>query len=130
MLSSRSSASPAGMNKYGTAPAAERTLNGIRFDSKAEMKRYIELRMLERSGAIEALEMQTEFVLIEGFVHQVHGRLRPVRYRADFRYREVSTGRVIVEDVKGVRTDVYKIKKTLLLWRYPDIDFREVQVRA
>lgn len=116
------------MSKYHTAPAADRTIGGIRFDSKAEMDRYLFLRMLERAGKIRDLERQVEYVLIPAYKHPVHGTARAVRYFADFRYLEVSTGRRIVEDVKGAKTDVYRIKKTLLLWRYPDIDFVEVAV--
>jgi len=44
---------------------------------------------------------------------------------ADFQYFDVPTSKIIVEDVKGMKTEVYKIKKKLLLWRYPDINFIE-----
>jgi hypothetical protein len=114
------------MSKYGTAPAAQRTYNGIRFDSKAEMNRYLILRALERAGKIRDIELQPEFVLIPGFNHPHFGKMRAVRYRADFRYEEIISGRKIVEDVKGCVTDSYRIKRTLLLWRFPYIDFVEI----
>ena len=117
------------MSKYGTAPAAHRTYLGIRFDSKAEMNRYLELLALERVGKVRDIELQPEFVLIPGFTHAEAGKLRPLKYRADFRYQETAGNRIIVEDVKGCRTDVYRIKRTLLLWRYPDLHFVEVPAR-
>lgn len=116
------------MNKYRTAPKAARTMDGIVFDSKAEMVRYCSLRIMERAGLIADLELQPQFVLLEGFRHPEHGRMSAIRYRADFRYREAKTGKIIVEDVKGARTDVYRIKKILLLWRYPELNFVEVKV--
>jgi hypothetical protein len=115
------------VNKYGTAPAAARTIGGVRFDSKAEMTRYLQLRMLEVAGKIRDLELQVEYALTPSFTSPAHGKIRPIRYFADFRYLEVSTNRVIVEDVKGCLTDVYRIKRTLLLWKYPDINFVEIR---
>ena len=98
--------------RYRVADKSRRTVDGIVFDSMAEARRYSELRMLERVGSVTELELQPEFVLHAG-----------IKYRADFRYR--LNGKQIVEDVKGHKTAVYKIKKKLLLADY-DIDFREV----
>jgi hypothetical protein len=114
------------MNKYRTAPPALRTYNGILFDSKAEMNRYLDLLAMERAGIIRKLERQVEFVLVPGFKHQRFGTMRALSYRADFRYEEISSGRTIVEDVKGAITKVYRIKRMLLLSQYPGIDFVEV----
>lgn len=116
------------MNKYGTAPAAQRTYDNITFDSKAEMNRYIELRMMERAGKVMDIELQPEFVLVPGFKHPVFGTQRVLRYRADFRYLDLATKKVVVEDVKGAITKEYRIKRMLLLWRYPDINFVEISV--
>jgi hypothetical protein len=102
---------------------SERTFDGILFASKAEMKRYAELLMLERAGVIHDLERQPRFVLIEPFVHPLLGKCHGLTYVADFRYREGA--KQIIEDVKGHITEVYKIKRMLLLLRYPDINFRE-----
>jgi hypothetical protein len=115
------------LNKYGVSAPASRTFRGVTFDSRAEMNRYIELLAMERAGLIRDLELQPEYLLIPGFKHPVHGTFRAMRYRADFRYLETSTNRVLVEDVKGMLTDKYRIKKTLLLWKYPDINFVEVK---
>jgi hypothetical protein len=103
------------------APAAERTLDGILFDSKAEATRYAELKMLLRAGQIQKLELQPRFPLIPAQAEE-----RSLSYVADFAY-EVD-GHRIVEDVKGMRTDVYKLKRKLFRAMYPDIDFREVKV--
>jgi hypothetical protein len=104
------------------APKEERTLDGVTFASKAEMNRFAELRMLERAGLIEGLELQPRFVL-----QPKTDALRELAYIADFRYRSRETNRVVVEDVKGMRTEVYKLKRKLFLAKYPDIDFREVE---
>ena len=66
------------------------------FASQAEAKRYAALRLMQREGYIEALQLQPRFdVLING--------LKVCTYVADFRYRETSTGETITEDAKGSR---------------------------
>lgn len=62
---------------------------------------------------------QTAFVVVPKV-----GKEREVKYIADFTYRD-SEGNFIVEDAKGFRTDVYKIKKKLMLWRF-GIEIKEV----
>lgn len=115
------------MNKYHVAPAEARTAHGRTFDSKAEMRRYLELCMLERAGEIKDLEIQPEYVLLAPFTHRNGTKSRGIKYRADFRYLDLRTNRIIVEDVKGCRTETYMIKRTLLLWKYPDLNFVEVK---
>lgn len=102
------------------APKEERTLDGILFASKAEMNRYAELKMLERAGIIKNLELQPRFPLLAG-----NKKDRGTSYFADFAYEE--NGHRVVEDVKGHKTDVYKLKRKLFRDRYPEIDFREVK---
>ena len=84
---------------------------GITFDSKKEAKRYYELKLLERAGKISNLELQKPYVLID---KSTYGRA--IKYVADFVYTE--KGETIVEDVKGFRTDVYRLKKRMLAERY------------
>lgn len=85
--------------------AVKTVVDGVTFDSKREAARYAELRLLEKRGFIRQLELQPEFKF------QIDGK--PIfKYRADFRYFE-GEGRVI-EDVKGVRTAVYRIKKKII----------------
>lgn len=115
------------VNKYHVAPAAARTVDGIRFDSKAEMRRYQELLLLQRGGYIHQLELQPPFVLIEPFTDSHGHKHRGVKYIGDFAYKE--NGRTVVEDCKGVRTREFVIKAQLFAQRYPEVDFREVRPR-
>lgn len=98
-------------------------VDGIEFDSVKESKRYAELRLLERAGEIESLELQKEFILIPA--QKIDGKLveRAVKYRADFSYKE--NGQEVVEDTKGVRTRDYIIKRKLMLYVH-GIRIREV----
>lgn len=104
---------------------ADRTFEGITFASKAEMNRYAELRMAEKAGLIGGLDTQVPIMLQESFTHKIHGTQQAIKYICDFAYKQ--DGKWIYEDFKGFKTEIYKIKKKLLLNRYPDIDFREVK---
>jgi hypothetical protein len=109
-------------NKYG-AEATE--VNGIRFDSKAEAKRYMQLKAMEKGGEIRDLRIQVAFELIPAQV--VHGRKeRPVKYVADFVYLD-QEGNQVVEDTKSAptKTREYTIKRKLMAWRH-GIAIREV----
>lgn len=99
-------------------------IDGIIFDSKAESRRYQELKLMEQSGAIRNLKLQPEFELLPAF--EKNGKKhRAVKYRADFSY--IEGNRHIVEDVKGFVTDVYKLKKKLFEYRFPDLTIKEVK---
>lgn len=90
-------------------------MDGITFDSKREANRYLVLKGMEEDGAIEGLRRQVRYELVPAFdVDGTH--YRPVYYIADFVY--VEDGKEVVEDVKGVRTDVYKLKSKLFARRY------------
>lgn len=90
-------------------------VDGITFDSRREANRYKELKLLEQSGEISNIERQKRFELIPK-QKDANGRtVRACCYVADFVYTD-KEGRQIVEDVKGMRTDVYKIKKKLMLY--------------
>ena len=108
-------------SKYG----AEKTeVDGVLFDSRKEAKRYRELKLLQQAGEISKLRLQPEFELIPRYQKGGHTIRRTV-YRADFEYYD-QAGRRIVEDVKGFKTDVYRLKKKLLEYKYPDISLREL----
>lgn len=108
--------------KYNNRPVE---LDGHRFDSQAEAARWTELKMLQAAGEIMHIEVHPRFLLIDSFTH--NGRkVRAVYYEADFRYLDRHSGRVIVEDVKGVKTAVFQLKEKLLMSRYPYLDFRVV----
>jgi len=114
-------------NKYYVSAVHARTVDGIRFDSRAEMNRYLQLRMLERSGRIRDLERQVPYVLVPKYRRRNGSLCRGVTYRADFRYFDIVTDKEIVEDVKGAITEGYRIKRALLEWRYPELNFVEVR---
>jgi hypothetical protein len=95
--------------------AKKTTVDGITFDSRREAYRYLVLKGMEEDGAIENLRRQVRYELVPAF--DVDGRhYRPIYYVADFVYTE--DGREIVEDVKGMRTDVYRLKSKLFARRY------------
>lgn len=94
-------------NKYGAKRV--KAPDGQVFDSALEYHRYNLLRLLERGGAISDLKRQVSFELIP----KQEGE-RACSYVADFTYLE--DGKLVVEDCKGFKTDVYKIKKKLMLW--------------
>lgn len=95
--------------------ARKTTVDGITFDSRKEADRYLVLNGMEEDGLIEGLRRQVRYELVPAF--DVDGRhYRPVYYVADFVY--VKDGKEVVEDVKGMRTDVYRIKSKLFAKRY------------
>jgi len=106
-------------NKYNNKKP---TYDGIKFDSKKEAKYYLELKILKKAGEIKDFELQPEFVLLDPEDDRVTGR--GIRYRADFKIIN-NDGSEEVVDVKGFKTQIYKIKKKLLLAKFPDIDFKE-----
>jgi hypothetical protein len=111
------------------SPKEERTIDGRTFASKAEMNRYLELKMAERAGVIFDLRCQPKFLLIDPFYHPLIGQFKGLNYLADFGYFEKKNPKKeIIEDVKGHITEIYSLKRTLLVKRYPDIDFREIKV--
>ena len=98
------------------------TVDGIEFDSKKEAKRYQELLLMQRAGIITDLKRQVPYVLVPAF-NLNKKRYRAMTYIADFVYKE--NGKEVVEDAKGFRTEVYKIKKKLMAYLY-QIDIKEV----
>ena len=92
------------MSKYH---ARKTEVDGIVFDSKKEALRYRELLLLQRAGVIKGLRMQVPYTLIE---KSKYGR--EIKYVADFVYRE--NEEMVVEDTKGIKTPVYRLKKRLL----------------
>ena len=110
------------MNKYRNQKV---TVDGITFDSRKEATRYAELKLLERAGKITELQRQPGYTLIPKQVRNGKMIERPVIYKADFAYHDEETGTDVVEDVKGLRTKEYIIKRKLMLWEY-GIKIREV----
>jgi len=85
------------------------------YSSVKEARRAAELRLLERAGKIMGLREQVPYVLIPNQYKGDKLLERAVTYVADFVYEDMA-GDTVVEDVKGVRTDAYIIKRKLMLW--------------
>lgn len=98
-------------------------VNGIAFDSKKEAAYYEDLLWRQRTGAVKSIELQPKFVLQPGYKRDGK-KIRPIIYRADFKVTEAD-GHIYYVDTKGMKTPVYLLKKKMLLYKYPDIDFRE-----
>ncbi len=106
-------------NKYRNNPII---IDGIRFDSTKEGHRWCELQTLQKAGVISDLQRQVKYELQPAFYFQGR-KIRPIQYIADFVYWEGDNE--IVEDVKGVKTQEYKLKKKMMQYIY-DIDIKEV----
>jgi hypothetical protein len=103
------------MNKYRNIRT---TVDGVEFASKKEAKRYGDLRLLERAGEIADLELQPKFPIV------VNG-VKVAKYIADFVYLDCKTGERVVEDVKGMLTREYRLKKKLVKALH-GIDVKEI----
>jgi hypothetical protein len=103
-------------SKYGNEPVI---IDGVRFDSKREGERWRFLKLREEAGEISHLERQPKFYFIIKGEHVKYPSGRKAFYKADFSYFEGNHR--VVEDAKGVRTDVYKLKKALVETIYPAV---------
>lgn len=103
-------------NKYG---AKKVTIDGHRFDSKAEAARYVQLRAMKRTGEITNLELQPRYKFESG-----------ITYLADFAYHDqvnYSDPEPVIEDVKGMETATFRLKKKLMRHEY-GIDVQVVKM--
>ncbi len=92
-------------DKFTVCLSCEST-NIYYFASQAEFRRYRDLKLLARAGRISDLQVQPSYPI------EINGK-KVTTYRADFIYTD-SDGKAVVEDVKGVETDVFKLKKKLV----------------
>lgn len=93
-------------------------IDGIKFDSKAEGEYYLHLKQQVSERQILGFERQKRMLLQEGFsVEGVKGKIRPIFYVVDFIIAE-NDGTLTYVDVKGMETDVFKLKKKLFMKRY------------
>lgn len=98
------------MRKYRNTKTV---VDGITFDSKAEARRWGELRLLERAGQINGLERQVSIELAPSVKYEGEARAKPaLRIVVDFAYME--RGSRVLEDTKGMRTAVFQVKRHLL----------------
>jgi len=101
-------------NKYGNRKT---TVDGYEFASKAEALRYQELKLMVYAGEISLLRLQPRYVLQDAFMCEGK-RVLAIEYVADFEYFDNTTKTVIIEDVKGVETAVFRLKHKLFQKRY------------
>lgn len=102
-------------NKYNNKKVE---LDGHKFDSMKEARRYAELKLLEQAGEISDLKLQDPFVLQIGFTDKHGKRHQAIKYIADFTYTN-RAGEKIIEDVKSPATrknPVYRLKKKMMLF--------------
>ena len=93
-------------------------VDGVLFDSKKEADYYGDLKLQLKAGAIKGFCRQPEFILTAGF-----GNRKPVTYKADFIVFNLD-GTADVIDVKGVETEVFKIKKKLFADKFPELELK------
>ncbi len=91
------------MNKYRNEPTS---VDGIRFASKKEARRYGELKLLQKAHRIEGLKLQPRYPLTVNGLHVC-------TYVGDFEYLDMDTRRIVTEDSKGVKTKEFVIKAKL-----------------
>jgi hypothetical protein len=117
-------------SKYG---AIKTEVDGIVFASKAEARRYAELRLLEKAGEIRNLKLQPSFPI--EVIRRWNGEVVQAGvYIADFQYDDViathrggyEAWKTVIEDVKGMKTPVYRLKKKLVEAQY-GIEITEVR---
>lgn len=109
------------MGKYNNRKTI---IDNIKFDSNAEATRYQFLKILLKTGKIEDLELQPKFLLQPSF--KKNGKtIRAINYIADFKY--IQDKKIVIEDVKGMETKEFKIKKKLFEYKYPDLELRLIK---
>ena len=103
------------MSKYR---AIKTTVDNIVFASKKEAARYSELKMLERSGYLGSLTLQPRYPIY-------FGKVKICDYVADFTYR-TKDNKIVVEDVKGMKTPTYRLKYKMFHACYPELRITEL----
>lgn len=123
------------MGRYGSKYGNQKiTIDNITFDSTGEGLRYKELKLLEKTGQITDLQLQKKFIIVpeirepdtvgpRGGVKKGKLIQSAAYYIADFVYYD-KNGKLVVEDFKGFKTDLYKLKKKLMKYIY-NIDIKE-----
>lgn len=89
----------------------------ITFDSEKERDYYLILKDRERRGEIRYLTRQYEIEIQPSFIDKRGKKIRRITYKADFAYRDLKDGNTHIIDVKGYKTEIYKLKKKLLAYK-------------
>ena len=122
------------------------------FPSHAEARYYLDLVKMQKAGIVKEIELQPVFTLQPGYKICKHcwrkykptipaGKIKlcqhcgggmkwihPITYRADFRVAYMD-GHVEIVDVKGMETEIFKIKRKIFEYRYPDLTLKVVKVK-
>lgn len=100
--------------------------DNIKFQSIKEKNRYIELKWLEKANIIKELELQKKFELQPKYTNSNGEHIRAITYIADFYYFDNEKQKYIVEDTKGFKTEIYKLKKKIFEYQYPNLTIKEL----
>lgn len=111
------------INKYGNKKIF---IDGQEYDSKLEYQRYCQLKLLEKANEIKDLRRQVCFEIQPSY-RKRNKTIRAINYIADFVYIDIRTGQTVVEDTKGYRNEVYKLKKKIFEYVYKDLEIKEIE---
>jgi hypothetical protein len=113
-------------NKYH---AQRVTIDGHNFHSKREADHYLYLKGLLQDGEIAELKLQPKFILQQKFNYK--GKtIQKMTYAADFSYIEIESGNLVIVDVKGYETQLFKAKWKLMQYRFrndENVELRKVR---
>lgn len=90
------------------------------FDSEMEYQRYLFLKGKEEKKEINDLKVHPMFELQKGYINFDGKTIKPINYEADFAYHDVGTNEYIVEDVKGMETEEFKLHRKIFDYLYKD----------
>lgn len=108
-----------GYNKFSNDKVEH---NGMKFDSRAEFEYYLLLEYKQKRGEIRDLQRQVPFTLQPSFKDSNGKTVREIKYIADFVYYDTDTGIRHIVDVKGMKTEVYKIKAKIMAYQGNEIE--------
>lgn len=93
--------------------------------AKKNGRYYQQLKLMKRQGLITDIKLQVKFELQPKYKKN-NKTIRAINYIADFTYFDVNKGKTIIVDTKGYRTDIYKLKKKIFEYKYPNLEIKEV----
>ena len=113
--------------KYNKYKNRKTEIDNIVFDSKKEADYYLYLKTLEKKGIIDKFERQVEYILQPSYIHNGK-KIRSIKYYLDFKvyYKDGHIEYVDVKSSKSFQDPLYKLKKKLLHYKYPEITITEV----
>jgi len=105
--------------------AKSTTVDGIRFASLGEARRYQELKLMKQAHVIKDFEIQPEFELIPTYKDEYGKTVRKKKYVGDFLVY-YPDGRIVCEDVKGdILTPEFKVKWDLFGFKLLNGEFHQ-----